>query len=98
MDEDKGLSLVAFGVALLAIPFNGFVIFKLWTWFGVPLGWPQITILNALGLDLLFTFCIPSRKFEKTTGQEDLTSSFRIWLKGGFALGLGWIFHSLMIG
>ena len=95
---DGWLKIIGFLVALMAIPVTGYVVFKLWNWFCVPLGIPAITWINALGIYLLFTFMCPRNKNKKLTGKECLTWSIEIWIKCGFFLLLGWIFKSLMIG
>lgn len=41
-------------IPLIAL-WRGFVVHKLWTWFGVPLGLPVVSVWHAYGLSVLAT-------------------------------------------
>ncbi len=42
--------------ALMCVPLAGWVITKLWGWYVVPFGIPQISVAHAIGIDLLMSY------------------------------------------
>ena len=50
--------LIAVLIGIGGIVYAGVVIAKMWQWFIVPLGVPQITIGHAIGFDVLITLIV----------------------------------------
>lgn len=50
-------------VTLLSV-LSGFTIMVMWGWYIVPLGLPTIGLIHALGLDMLITFIVTTKKSE----------------------------------
>ena len=57
--ENWGAGCLAVPVNILAMPWDAFVLLKLWGWFLVPLGLPPISLWWALGLSVLFWHVVP---------------------------------------
>lgn len=64
-----GLGLLMAAMLATAYLLNGFVLTKLWTWFLVPFGLPELNLVQAIGIAMVIGFLtkqhIPSNKDEK---------------------------------
>lgn len=77
--EEKYKRAMMVFALIIALPFGavlaGFTISKLWLWFLVPIGLPVISIPQAIGIDILFSFLASKshnhdeREFSEKMGQ-----------------------------
>lgn len=80
-------------IALACVPLSGWVITKMWGWYVVPFGVPQISIAHAVGIDYLITYL--TMHYTKT----ERTVSEIIMISVGTPLTLllmGWIVSQFM--
>lgn len=101
--EDSNGSIIFFWVfaAIQMVPlilFRGYVLQRLWGWFVIPLGAPSLALVNAVGLQVLWTFLIASlrnddetEKLEKSPLTKKLTKLIGYWFIAGFILFEGWV-------
>lgn len=82
--------------------FRGFVIYKLWGWFVVPLGVASITIAWALGFSVLVSL-LKGTSTSSSNEQGDkgfweiiISSIITAFLVPAFCLFFGWIFSTMM--
>lgn len=81
--------ILALGLAIL----SGFTIMIMWGWYIVPLGLPAINIIHALGLDMLVTFIVTTKKSDNVPFWDRW-----IWATTFALLTLlfGWLLHFIM--
>lgn len=95
--QEKNVWFATALAVLFGTPFEGYVLAKLWLWFVVPLGAPEIGVLHAAGLSLLLAFAKgtpnPPRDKERSAASDLLFVSFTL---PATAFVFGWIFHWLM--
>ena len=94
-----------FGIIILVIltPFSllysGFVIYKLWDWFIVPLGFTSITIAWAMGISTfvgMFRY-IPDSEIKDKEMLDIIGKAIATAVvQPTFALFFGWIFSNFM--
>jgi uncharacterized membrane protein len=75
---------------------RGFVIYKMWNWFIVPLGAVEIGILHAYGLSLMvgivFAFAVQNEDKKKNAA----VSILELLMNNALVLLFGWFVHLLM--
>jgi hypothetical protein len=89
-------AVLGFLVGLAVVPWSGFVVLKLWGWFLVPLGVPNVNLAHAMGMTLIAHFMTsqPHVK-EKAYDEWWMRTAINI-VNPLYVLGLGWLFHSFM--
>jgi hypothetical protein len=103
--------LISFICSILLFPFStlftGYVLSVLWGWFVVPVFHvQQLSIHYAYGLSLLISvllFSVTSAVLiynssdadKKSSVEKSWTHSIAVWVGYGFALLVGWVWHSL---
>ena len=82
-------------IAMLMLPFNGWVIKLMWGWFIVPLGVMPVTIWHAIGLDALITYLTATIARKKVEGNfwVRMLTAFSVTL---YFLLLSFIVHLFM--
>lgn len=83
--------IITLAFVALATVWGGFVLHVLWGWFIVPIGVPQISIAQSLGLTLIIRLLVAPTKTDK----EDAPSN-DLALMGVsplIALIVGWVYH-----
>lgn len=76
LDKAKGGCLALLLMLILQVPlaiYGGFVLSKLWFWFMVPLGLQPISIVLAIGINLLVTYIVYLDINTKKNQQYDTT-------------------------
>lgn len=101
--DTEGLKgCIAILVALISYPFlwawSGWVLMVLWWWFVVPLGAPEVSMAQGVGLAALVMLV---RGHRKADGTEDLTEDLpgiiaRGALIPAYILLVGWVAHWFM--
>lgn len=88
--ETKAYKAIAMVLLIpVMIAFDGFVVWKLWTWFCVPLGAPQINLAHCLGITLLIQRMRPvNNRFDNESKWAAVSFLF---LNPIFALVVGYI-------
>jgi hypothetical protein len=104
MDDDKGifscLGMIVGAVIVIIVGalIGGYVLAKMWLWFIVPFGAPEIEIAHAIGISLLaglFTSSSSSDdKYESTA--EVVTKLIATLIAPFILLGFGWIVVQFM--
>lgn len=103
-DLSTALGGLVLAVSILASSFviKGLVIVKLWEWFVVPLGQPELYIAWAIGLGMLvsyLTFRSDVTVRDKKSGWEALFAHLGILIVNSLlTLGIGWIVAQFMVG
>lgn len=70
--------------------FQGFVLTKLWFWFVVPVGLPNINFIEAVGIVMIVDFL--TSQYIPKNNDEDRISAFLYSIMGPlFILLIGWI-------
>jgi hypothetical protein len=85
--ENKGVKIAFWVSAIPAQILSGFCFTKIWLWFIVPLGVPEIGIAHAIGL-MIFISCFKTIKMHDTTKSEHIV---KMWIAWPFLLGLSFI-------
>ena len=85
-----------FFAAFIAGLFRGYVIFKLWAWFLVPIGVHPITIPIALGISLIVSILTYQMPKEGEDSPEFGKVFFFSLIYSAMALGLGWVYTLFM--
>lgn len=75
---------------------RGFVIYKMWNWFIVPLGAVEIGILHAYGLSLMVGIVFSFLQQEKKSEKSAPVAVLELLLNNAFVLLLGWFVHRAM--
>jgi len=78
---------------------DGWVISKLWGWFFVPLGVPEITIIHAVGISTfvgLIKTHVPRKEDEDKSLAATLGTFLGFFLKPVVAVLIGWIVVQFM--
>jgi hypothetical protein len=104
MSRDSSEGCVAALVSLFVLlPINtlirGFVLYKYWAWFVLPLGGPAIGFWHLLGLGSILsyiTFQKPNDDDDELTIKKVLDLFLFTLLMAGMFLLFGWIYVSLM--
>ena len=89
---------VFFGLVSIMIAaafIRGYVIYKMWNWFVVPLGAVEIGILHAYGLSLMVGVVF-SFVQQKDNSKNAAISIAELLFNNAFVLFLGWIVHQWM--
>lgn len=81
----------------LAIIFNAFVLYKMWGWFLVPLGLPQIGMAHAWGLAILIGMFTVRSKIQSKDKKERIAEGVTMALSPFMALLFGYIAHRMMM-
>ncbi|MBM1172831.1 hypothetical protein [Microvirga arabica] len=69
--------------------YNGFLVSLLWNWFVVPLGLPQLNVLQAAGIFILIALVTgPGPDTSKWTGKEAMAHEVMKLVFVGYAYGL----------
>lgn len=68
----------------------------LWTWFIVPLGVVEISLIHALGISILFSLLTKEISTKKKTTDENLEMVIAILTRLGLALIIGWSASNFM--
>lgn len=75
--------VIGLAVDTVAVAWHGYVGFRLWEWFGVPVGLPHITVLGMIGLCILIrmpfgiSISLLNRKLDKIRGPEEGAELFK---------------------
>lgn len=89
--------VLALAVLALTLPYDGWVLTKLWAWFLVPLGAPNLPgVWFAAGLTALASYLTnqrPPNEHEPSNGLS-FTLAFCV-IRPTFALAFGALFHAL---
>lgn len=80
-------------VSLACVPLGGWVITKLWGWYVVPFGIPQISLAHAIGLNYLITYLTACYHKESRTLTERIIIPIATPL---IFLLMGWIVSLFM--
>lgn len=80
-------------LTLVLTVLSGFTIMVMWGWYIVPLGLPTINIVHALGLDMLVTFIVATKKGDDTPFWDRWIWATMFAL---LTLFLGWLLHFVM--
>lgn len=97
--EYKGAAdlIIMIVLAIPAMIFRALVITKFWGWFVTPLHVPQIDVLEALGLVMLFQLFVRPQK-EEVDDDVEYPLAFHV-LKGMIAsvvsLVIGWLYITI---
>lgn len=85
-----GWLIVLFGLFPLLLVYHGFVLQKMWSWYVVPLGPPELTLRCAIGLGLTFAFLRQTARSKdcRGTAAEILTVEF---FGPAVTLAFGWV-------
>lgn len=100
--EESTHKAIAGCLLILAIPavvaWEGFVGWKLWTWFLVPLGGASLTYGAMTGVMLAFSYLLITNSRLRTyeTSKELYTALVRPFTLGAIMLGMGWVLHLLI--
>jgi len=78
--------------AIICIPWEGFVIAKLWLWFMVPLGAPGISWAAGAGLSLLAATLLLGKAFRKIA-DEGMGYAVSCLTAPAMSLLFGWLIH-----
>jgi hypothetical protein len=82
---------------ILGTLLRGWVISKLWIWFIVPFGTPQISLPHALGVALILSFASIHQIDTKTKTKDDRIAEYVVIIfLPLLTLLMGWIYHSFM--
>lgn len=93
--QTLGGCLSALAMMPVGALFAGFVITRLWGWFLVPMGFPMVTIWQAIGIDLLVTFmATPAPKEGDKFGSPAYCWTM-VLVRPAIILGLGWCAFAL---
>lgn len=97
-DNDGAAVLLTLLLMPLSIVWKGFVLTKLWAWFVVPLGLPEIGIANAYGICLLLVLFTVTKKpdSENVTMERFASSAFFALFLPLATWGLGAAVHAFM--
>jgi hypothetical protein len=92
-----GIVVLTVGLMFVVYPLYGWVLTKLWFWFAVPLGFPQLTLMQAIGVILLVAFLTgqpaTNRKKDKEEQMKDLTAAL---IRPFMYLAIGYVAHLFM--
>jgi hypothetical protein len=95
-------SILALIVLVLAVLITGVVLQDLWLWFVVPLGAVAIGQWHAMGLATIIRLCTFSISKDEIDNEVSDKVTFTRYVAAIavplFMWGLGWIYHTLMIG
>lgn len=93
-NEDKAGCVIALCALPVLIVARTWVLVKLWGWYLIPLGAPEITMPLAWGISITLGLFHPSNSF-KPEGDDGLERSIYILIHGvlyvGLALVFGWL-------
>lgn len=107
--EDSTGAIVAFWVFYLVqlvpmILFRAYVLTRLWTWFITPLGAPTLVLMNAIGLQVVWSYLIVSlktddeaEKLQKASVTKKWSELIARWVVSGFILFEGWVISQWMM-
>jgi hypothetical protein len=78
--------------------FEGFVLKVLWGWYLIPLGFPKISMITAVGISLIIDMlCVPQypNMDDRIKNQNERLMLFLLvrLIVPTFSLIFGWIFH-----
>ena len=78
---------------------DGWALWVLWGWFVVPLGVQQISLVHAMGLDLIvgFFFACAALKAPDTDNDEHLWFATGKLIIAPMIVGIGWIIQAIGI-
>ena len=82
-------------IIIAAAFIRGYVIYRMWNWFIVPLGAVEIGVLHAYGLSLMVGIVF-SFVQQKGANKNVLTSIAELFLNNAFVLFIGWLVHHWM--
>ena len=80
--------------AIFTMFIRGFVTMKLWYWFAVPLGLPQLSYVAITGIALLVLYATTTSKYnpkEDTSLEAWIGHIVYYFLFNATVLGLGWV-------
>jgi hypothetical protein len=83
--------LGAFATAIIVALLNAWAVTKMWAWFIVPIGMPEIGMANIYGLMLIANLMKTNRAIDNAEFAKLLISRIMNIL---LILGFGWMVHS----
>jgi hypothetical protein len=94
--EETWKSVVSLALLPVLIPWEGFVIAKLWRWFLVPLGVPPVTISHAIGISTLTWLLTHQINLAEKKELDSLETMLIVFVRFAMALGIGWVAMKVM--
>jgi len=91
--------MLKFGIFLATIPITilkAFVMTKIWSWFIIPLGFPQIGIWHACGILTIISFISLKWRDDDDTEIQMLNKIIYVIINSLVAWGFAYIFYLLM--
>lgn len=99
MSDDKIKKSVCLFVNMAGIPLRGYAVMKLWAWFLIPIGLPEIHLLQAIGIGAFVSLVVPFLvNGKELDGDETIKQTAGSLTKSVFFLAFGWFIKSLMVG
>jgi len=90
---NAGETVVVFGLGVLHLVVEAWIVAKLWSWFVVPLGVHPLAWAQAAGLEILVVTVVPHRQGNMQTFDEWIERFGSAFGDALSALGIGALIH-----
>lgn len=90
--------LMLFALEIPSWILRGFVLAKMWLWFLVPLGVPEIGKAHAIGIAMLAALMLSGLARDKSEIEDALAAGFEALIKSVLASLLAWGIAAIVAG